>query len=144
MTDETIKQALRDAQQGLATAIGQRDALNMKIIQLQNQVRSLRIASARNALAARVHQQESAVVGLTEAIRSIFRIRQVPMTAGAVKDALDLVGFDFSNFSNPSSAVHNTLKRMVDTGELTFAPGIKVYRMRYTLMEQIMAERGFK
>lgn len=124
-----IQEMLAAAERDLADKVRQRDELNVSIIQAQNQVGALRILTARNALAARVHNQRQALVGLTEAVRSILRLRNAPMTAGDVKNALDLLGFNFGGISNRSAAVHNTLKRMADTGELTFIPSSKVYRI---------------
>ena len=120
---------LAAAEENLAAKLKQRDELNVAIIQAQDQVQGLRILIMRNALAAQAENQQQTLVGLTEAIRSILRLRNVPMTAGDVKNALDLLGFNFGGISNPSAAVHNTLKRMAETLELTFIPESKAYRI---------------
>ncbi|MFI5095636.1 MAG: hypothetical protein ACHQIK_19575 [Candidatus Acidiferrales bacterium] len=132
---------LAAAEEDVAAKLKQRDQLNVALIQAQNQVQALRTLVARNALAAHAENQQQALVGLTEAIRSVLRLRNVPMTAGDVKNALDLLGFDFGGISNASAAVHNTLKRMTDTGELTFIPATKVYRIP-TLGDRIGKRRN--
>src|ERR1039458_10193489 len=45
------------------------------------------------------------------------------MQANEVKTNLDVLGFNFRGLSNASAAVHNTLKRMRGTGELTYTEG---------------------
>jgi len=127
MTDMNIQRALHGAVRELGDAIRQRDQLNVTIVQLQSKVRSLQAALTTDALVARQQQAEQAVVGLTEAIRSVFRLSGKPMTAPEVKNALTVMGFNFAGFSNPSAAIHNTLKRMASTGELVDLGG-KTFR----------------
>jgi len=128
--EQTIQEMLAAAEKDLADKVRQRDELNVSIIQAQNQVGSLRVLTARNALAASfLKQGKPSLVGLTEAIRSILRLRDTQMRAGEVKNALDLLGFNFGGISNPAAAVHNTLKRLADNGEVIYAPTTKAYRI---------------
>jgi hypothetical protein len=52
-------------------------------------------------------------------------LQNKPMSAGQVKDALDMMGDDFRDLANPSAVVHNALKRMAGIGELVFVPAAK-------------------
>ena len=125
-----INEMLAAAENDLAEKIFKRDQLNIEIIQSQSHIRALRVlATSNNALAARVHGHDQAIIGLTEAIRSVLRRRNTPMTAANVKSDLDFLGYDFSSFSNPSSAVHSTLRRMSDGGELIYDVKPKTYRL---------------
>jgi hypothetical protein len=131
MTDADIKRRIREKVLELVREMGKRDRANVRIVELQRDIKALRIIGARDALANKSTEQP--LVGFTEAIRSIMRITGKPMTAGQVKDALSLIGYDFGSFSNPAAAVHNTLKRMADTGELSFDKDSKNYAMRNPL-----------
>jgi hypothetical protein len=121
--ETTIEEMLAAAEKDLAEKLRQRDRLNVAIIQAEQQVGALRSLAHRNIL-----QKGQALVGLTEAIRSVLRLRDAAMTAGEVKNALDLLGYNFGGVANPSAAVHNTLKRMADTKELEIDES-KAYRM---------------
>jgi len=127
MTDEYIKKLIDAAEGQLAVLLGQRDALNVEIIQLQSKIKNYQIVLDRARLSGRITHDQ--LVGISEAIRSILRISARPMAAADVKNALDLIGFDFSNLSNPSAAVHSTLKRMASTRELTFNDESKTYEI---------------
>ena len=138
--EKSIQDMLVDAEKDLADMLRRRDELNVSIIQMQSQIGALKVLSYRNAIAARVENQKQSLVGLTEAIRSVLRLRNAPMTAGDVKNALDLLGFNFAGFSNSSAAVHNTLKRMADTGELT-VDAAKAYRLK-DWMSYVTVDKG--
>jgi hypothetical protein len=122
---------LENSQRDLAELVRQRDQLNVKIIQLQNQVRALAAVVWRNQLSPSQRLMHQALVGLSEGVRSVLRLQGKAMTAGEVKDALDLMGYDFKGLGNPSALVHNTLKRMAGTGELAFTPGAKTYQFPF-------------
>jgi hypothetical protein len=56
--------------------------------------------------------------GLTDACRMVVRNAGVPMTPAEVRDRLQGVGVDLSTYANALAAIHTTLKRLNDTGEL--------------------------
>lgn len=132
MNEKSIREALRETRQKLAGAIRQRDQLNVTILQLQNQAASLSKVLVRDALIGKQQHAEESALGLTEMIRTVLRLTAQPMTAADIKRTLTVMGFDFGNFSNPSAAVHNTLKRMVTTGELVYMDA-KGYRLKNVL-----------
>ena len=114
--------------QQLADAIRRRDLLNVEIVQLQSEVKALSKTLITDALITRKKEIEEVVVGLSEMIRSVLRLTAEPMTAADMKRMLTVFGFDFSRLSNPSAAVHSTLKRMAATGELILDANSK-YRL---------------
>jgi hypothetical protein len=56
--------------------------------------------------------------GLTDACRTIVRSAGVPMSAADVRDRLAAIGVDLSGYANALAAIHTTLKRLNDSGEL--------------------------
>jgi|SRR5882724_3676842 len=128
MAEKSVREALHDTERRLAAAVRQRDQLNVAIVQLQSQVKALSKVLIADAITSRRKQIEDAAVGLTEMIRTVIRLTAQPMTAADIKNMLTVMGFDFSNFSNPSAAIHSTLKRMVSSGELIYMDA-KGYRL---------------
>jgi hypothetical protein len=59
-------------------------------------------------------------VGLTDACRLVLRGAGLPMTPVDVRERLKAFGFDLSRYTNDLAAVHTTLKRLNDAGELRF------------------------
>ncbi|MGH9162836.1 MAG: hypothetical protein ACRD2X_22970 [Vicinamibacteraceae bacterium] len=56
--------------------------------------------------------------GLTDACRTVLRNGGVPMTAADVRDRLQAIGCDLSSYANALAAIHTTLKRLAEAGEL--------------------------
>ena len=68
--------------------------------------------------------------GLTDACRTVLRNAGRPMTPVDVRDRLRAIGFDLSKYTSELAAVHTTLKRLNESGELRFvsgAPGKRAY-----------------
>jgi hypothetical protein len=63
--------------------------------------------------------------GLTDACRTVLRSAGVTMTPLEIRDRLQAVGVDLSGYANALAAIHTTLKRLNDAGELrsVVAPG---------------------
>ena len=55
---------------------------------------------------------------LTDACRVILRSAGRPMTAMEVRKSLDAAGLDFTRYQNALSAIHTTLKRLAEGGEV--------------------------
>jgi hypothetical protein len=126
-----IKSRLQRSKAQLAEFIRQRDQLNVAIIQLQNEIRALSTVVWREEITKRQTELKQVVVGISDAVRAVLRLQNKPMSAGHVKDALDMMGYDFRDLANPSAVVHNTLKRMAGTGELVFVPAAKTYEFPF-------------
>jgi hypothetical protein len=58
--------------------------------------------------------------GMTDGIRFILRRAQRPLTAVDVREELANWGFDMSKYANDLSAIHTTLKRLNQSGEIRF------------------------
>jgi hypothetical protein len=58
--------------------------------------------------------------GLTDACRTVLRNAGGPMTPVEVRDRLRGIGVDLSRYSNDLAAVHTTLKRLNEAGEIRF------------------------
>jgi len=56
--------------------------------------------------------------GLTDACRTVLRNAGGPMTAAEVRDRLAVIGFDLSRYGNALAALHTTLKRLAEAGEV--------------------------
>jgi hypothetical protein len=58
--------------------------------------------------------------GLTDACRTVLRNAGGPMTPVEVRDRLAGIGVDLSRYSSDLAAVHTTLKRLNESGEIRF------------------------
>src|SRR5229473_726212 len=92
--DRDLQNALNKVRADLNYAVGQRDLWNGKIMQLEQQAKSIHLA-------------------LTEAIRTVMRRTGKAMTAQELRMGLTVAGFDIDRFKNPAAAIANTLIRMV-------------------------------
>jgi hypothetical protein len=96
-----------------------------------------------NAAVARDANRSS---GLKEAIRKLFpRWGGQWLTVAEVRDCLDNVGFDFSDYTtNPLASISTTLRRMVpDELETTMVETVTAYRPKEpTLAQKIKAKEA--
>jgi hypothetical protein len=58
--------------------------------------------------------------GLTDACRTVLRNAGGPMTPVEVRDRLEGIGVDLSRYASDLAAVHTTLKRLNEAGEIRF------------------------
>jgi hypothetical protein len=127
MTEADIFRALLQFIRQRDELVAQRDALNVKIIGAEQNIRNMQAALAETRYSA-LHQQEQGYVGLTEAISTVIRRAGKPLTTGEVKTSLKVVGFDLDRFANPSAAVSNTLQRMAKSGDLEYLLDQQAFR----------------
>jgi hypothetical protein len=121
----------------LAELVGQRDHLNVRIMQTMSRLKNVHAVMAIDEKTARtIREKGVTAIGLTDAIRLVMRTSaaQPVQTAAIVLAVLRTMGFDFSEYSNPAAAVHTTLKRLVDSGELVYVPSKKAYRHRSAIL----------
>ncbi len=59
--------------------------------------------------------------GLTDACRTVLRNAGTAMTPAEIRDRLVAIGCDLSVYSNALAAIHTTLKRLAEAGELRTA-----------------------
>src|ERR1051325_3118946 len=70
-------------------------------------------------------QEAGAEMGLTEAIRWVFRQPLLlPLTPTQVRDRMAEMGYDLSKYKHVMPPIHNTLKRMKEAGEIKEVEGI--------------------
>jgi hypothetical protein len=64
-------------------------------------------------------------MGLTEAIRWVFRQPlMLPLTPTQVRDEMAKMGYDLEKYKHVMPPIHNTLKRMKEAGEIREVEGI--------------------
>lgn len=61
-------------------------------------------------------------VGLTDGCRWVLRSAAAPLTAVEVRAQLAAMGVDLSRYENDLAAIHTTLKRLDEAGEVRFIP----------------------
>ena len=128
MTDEKqILDTVAALSAELNKKISERDRLNYQIMELEKNIRNLRVMYFKDALVA--EGRKLTAVGLTEAIRTVLRRLGKPTTPAEMKSALNVLGFDLGRFKNPSAVIHNTLLRMAKTGELRYNAENKTYAL---------------
>jgi hypothetical protein len=108
--DEYLK-AFEAATRELETVLAQKADLEQRILQLRQTLVGL---SHLCGLTPTVSW------GMTDGIRFILRRAKRPMTAVDVREELANWGFDMSKYANDLSAIHTTLKRLNQSGEIRF------------------------
>jgi hypothetical protein len=82
------------------------------------------IASRINELKHNSAQGAGQEMGLTEAIRWVFRQPLVlPLTPTQVRDRMAEMGYDLGKYKHVMPPIHNTLKRMKEAGEIREVEG---------------------
>jgi len=83
------------------------------------------IASRIKELKRENEQTVGQEMGLTEAIRWVFRQPLIlPLTPTQVRDELAKMGYDLEKYAHEMPPIHNTLKRMKEAGEIKEVEGI--------------------
>ena len=121
----------RQLEAELSELVEERDRLNVRIMQTMSRMRNVQAVVAIDEKTAQTIREKGVTgIGLTEAVRLVMRssVAQPVHTPAVVLAVLRTMGFDFSGYSNPSAAVHTTLKRLADSGELVYMPSKKAYR----------------
>jgi hypothetical protein len=84
-------------------------------------------------------------LGLTDACRLALRGAGLPLTPIEVRDRLLSIGVDLSGYSNDLSAIHTTLKRLNDAGEIRFvkkAPGKPAYIWNHDITSVVVKDKA--
>lgn len=123
---------LADTRAELERAISERDRLNIRIAQLQNLVRNLATrATDRNKLSETREEGRNIVhspLGLTEAVRTIFRSSPSPLHRHQVKNGLIDMGYDLTKYANPMAIIYQIEKRLHQAGEIVPVKGGFIWR----------------
>ena len=126
--DQKLLDAIAAMSVTLRQKVKQRDMLGVQIMELEKNIRNMRMLVIGRALGEDSGARDRPnIVGLTEAVRTVLRRAEEPMLASTVKTALIFMGFDLKRFKNPSAVVHNTLIRMAKAGEINFDEESRAY-----------------
>src|SRR4029077_6014915 len=86
-----------------------------------------------NASTSGAGQMAGQEMGLTEAIRWVFRQPLLmPLTPTQVRDKLAEMGYELDKYKHVMPPIHNTLKRMKEAGEIREVEGIGGRGRAYT------------
>jgi len=124
MTPNEYNKALEKAVSELESRVQARDILNAEIAGLRETVRVLAsraplTTDARQAISRLLDMVDYATPSLADSIRAaLTRVFPRAMTAVEVRNALEELQFNFDDFSNPLSACHAALKRMLNDKEV--------------------------
>jgi hypothetical protein len=137
MPDETATKMYESAREKLKELLRQETEIKEQIshwgpvveqlARLSGETLDSDIASRINELK---HDQASASgaaqeMGLTEAIRWVFRQPLLlPLTPTQVRDRMAEMGYDLGKYKHVMPPIHNTLKRMKETGEIREVEGL--------------------
>lgn len=114
---------LVDAQQELEEKIQRRAELDREIWALRQVISGLVQVTEKRADRRPyywpwdIHQG-----GLTSACKTVVRTAERALSPMEIRQQLELSGYDFAKLSNPLSAIHTVLKRLVQKGELRYSP----------------------
>ena len=111
----SYKKAIEDSKKDLRKLVSQRDEINLKIERKQAVIKALANALDDPAEAfAQIEEMDEIVapVGLTDKIRIVLRSSMDGFTAVDVRNMLEALKFDLSDYSNALATIHTTLKRL--------------------------------
>jgi hypothetical protein len=107
-----------DYRRALEAAVREYEALGEQRQQIDRRLAEL--AQTMSTLSRLCGIVPTVSVGLTDACRLALRGAGLPMTPVEVRDRVRAFGFDLTRYTNDLAAVHTTLKRLNDAGELRF------------------------
>lgn len=150
--------ALDKAIVDLEGRVQKRDILNAEIAGLRETVKVLATlvglpADKSKRVAQLLATVDSATPSLTDAVRSLLtRVHPKEMTATEVRNALEESSFNFGDFSNPLSACHSALKRLLNDdqieagspqdGKTTYKAKLPAFSALATLLSSPITEDG--
>lgn len=141
MFDRTrYKKELKEAQGLLSELLKERSLLDERIARLRQDIGSL--AQLAGQQQGTTLMEYMLGMGLSEACLEVLRASSEPLTAADVRDKLELIGFDTSQYSNILASIHTTLRRMTDDdgeAEETEKDGKKAYRRKHSILDAIGA-----
>src|SRR5690348_7557132 len=135
MPDETARTMYESARQRLLELLRQETETKEQIshwapiveqlARLVGEALDPEIASKINELKQEGERSAGEEMGLTEAIRWVFRQPLLlPLTPTQVRDRMAEMGYDLGKYKHVMAPIHNTLKRMKEAGEIREVEGI--------------------
>jgi len=126
---ETFNSALKTARAKLEELLRERQSIDRQIIGYQRTVDSLSEVLEKGhegELAPNIlplpDLETSQSVGFTDAVRSVLREKGTAMGPTSIRDALIASGVNMDKYSSQMVVVHNTLKRLCESGEVERMP----------------------
>jgi len=107
-----------DYRRALEAAVREYEALGEQRQQIDRRLAEL--AQTMSTLSRLCGIVPTVSVGLTDACRLVLRGAGLAMSPTEVRERLKSFGFDLTRYTNDLAAVHTTLKRLNDAGELRF------------------------
>lgn len=107
-----------DYRRALEAAVREYETLGEQRQQIDRRLAEL--AQTMSALSRLCGLVPTVSLGLTDACRLVLRGAGTPLTPLEVRERLTAVGFDLTRYTNDLAAVHTTLKRLNEAGELRF------------------------
>jgi len=112
--NQIIDESLRELRQ----RVKEREETDRRIGQLVKALRGLAPMlpeSERAGLFTSLKTARRKGLGLTEVILDILRDSDLPLSVSDIRDRMEDAGFDLAEYSQASSTIHNTLRRLVDS-----------------------------
>lgn len=114
-------QLIADAEDELFHLVEQRDSIEARIRQLNKILRGLASTlptDEKRILLERLKTVSRKPAGLTEVIGDALRDNAGWMSTEEIREHLENSGFDLSEYSQASSTIFNTLRRLKDNGKV--------------------------
>ena len=111
--DQIIKESLAELHQ----RVSDRDAIDKRISQLTKALRGLAVMlpeKERPQFLDSLKIGRRRGLGLTEMILEILRDTKEPLSVSDIRNRMEETGFDFTEYSQAASTIHNTLRRLID------------------------------
>jgi hypothetical protein len=115
--DQIIKESLAELHQ----RVEEREVIDKRISQLTKALRGLAVMLPEKGRtefidALKIGRRKG--LGLTEMILEILRDTKEPVSASDIRDRMEEMGFDFTDYSQPTSTIYNTLRRLIDNNRV--------------------------
>lgn len=111
--DQIIKESLAELRQ----RVTEREAIDKRVSQLTKALRGLAVMlpeQERPAFLKSLQIGQRKGLGLTEMILEILREEKSPLSANDIRERMEDMGFDFSDYAQPTSTIYNTMRRLID------------------------------
>lgn len=119
METSNYKLALQAATAEMSDVLAERRKLDARLSQLKETIEGLTaLIEDRPTAVAAPDGEATAESGISDAIRTLLHVSKVPLSPIQIRGSLIGRGFDLSEYANPMSVIHNTLKRLDKQGEL--------------------------
>ena len=122
LVDEHYKLALDQAKEELSSLFRDRERIDGRIGKVQNTIKVLLCESEADAdydIPLPFDTEEEVSLGMTNAIREVFKKSSGAMTPTQIRNGLDAMRFDLTKYKQMMVPIHNTLKRLEDNVEIT-------------------------